>query len=172
MELISVETKVNFFERTNSEYDMANKTVYEDVFNYQGCKLLLYVDNYIMLETLKTFYEWERWEGIMHQILFLLVIYIVYVFIVNSKERTLLNLLFGKGLIRLNVEGRKINIGLTDAGIAVANKIAGRREYADMVCRSSALKSHFDMTATGLMRFIYDTFPEILSLRSDQEIKP
>ena len=93
MELISVETKVNFFERTNSEYDMANKTVYEDVFNYQGCKLLLYVDNYIMLETLKTFYEWERWEGIMHQILFLLVIYIVYVFIVNSKERTLLNLL-------------------------------------------------------------------------------
>lgn len=33
MELISVESKVNFFERTNSEYALANKTVDEDVFN-------------------------------------------------------------------------------------------------------------------------------------------
>ena len=33
MELISMETKVNFFERTNSEYALANKTVDEDVFN-------------------------------------------------------------------------------------------------------------------------------------------
>jgi len=33
MELISVETKVNFFERTNSEYALANKTVSSDVFD-------------------------------------------------------------------------------------------------------------------------------------------
>jgi len=32
MELISIETKVNFFERTNSEYALANKTVDVDVF--------------------------------------------------------------------------------------------------------------------------------------------
>ena len=34
MELISVESKVNFFERTNSEYAMANKTVDDDCFNF------------------------------------------------------------------------------------------------------------------------------------------
>lgn len=34
MELISVETKVNFFERTNSEYALANKTVEEGVFDF------------------------------------------------------------------------------------------------------------------------------------------
>ena len=34
MELISIETKVNFFERTNSEYALANKTVAEDVFDF------------------------------------------------------------------------------------------------------------------------------------------
>ena len=34
MELISVETKVNFFERTNSEYAMANKQVDEDCLNF------------------------------------------------------------------------------------------------------------------------------------------
>ncbi len=32
MELISIESKVNFFERTNSEYALANKTVDSDVF--------------------------------------------------------------------------------------------------------------------------------------------
>ncbi len=34
MELISVETKVNFFERTNSEYSLANKTIKGDVFDF------------------------------------------------------------------------------------------------------------------------------------------
>ena len=34
MELISVESKVNFFERTNSEYAMANKKVDDDCFNF------------------------------------------------------------------------------------------------------------------------------------------
>ena len=36
MELISVETKVNFFERTNSEYALANKTVDTDVFSFNA----------------------------------------------------------------------------------------------------------------------------------------
>ena len=34
MELISVESKVNFFERTNAEYALANKTVDQDVFKF------------------------------------------------------------------------------------------------------------------------------------------
>ena len=34
MELISVETKVNFFERTNSEYALANKKVDANVFDF------------------------------------------------------------------------------------------------------------------------------------------
>jgi ribonucleoside-diphosphate reductase subunit M2 len=36
MELISIESKVNFFERTNAEYALANKTVDEDVFEFDG----------------------------------------------------------------------------------------------------------------------------------------
>ena len=34
MELISIESKVNFFERTNSAYALANKTVNSDVFSF------------------------------------------------------------------------------------------------------------------------------------------
>jgi ribonucleoside-diphosphate reductase subunit M2 len=36
MELISVESKVNFFERTNSEYALANKSVDDDVFEFNA----------------------------------------------------------------------------------------------------------------------------------------
>lgn len=36
MELISVESKVNFFERTNSEYALANTTVDKDVFEFNA----------------------------------------------------------------------------------------------------------------------------------------
>lgn len=36
MELISVETKVNFFERTNSEYALANKEVEPDIFLFDA----------------------------------------------------------------------------------------------------------------------------------------
>jgi ribonucleotide reductase beta subunit family protein with ferritin-like domain len=36
MELISVETKVNFFERTNSEYSLSNKTVDKNVFDFSA----------------------------------------------------------------------------------------------------------------------------------------
>jgi len=36
MELISIESKVNFFERTNSEYALANKTVDSDVFEFNA----------------------------------------------------------------------------------------------------------------------------------------
>jgi ribonucleotide reductase beta subunit family protein with ferritin-like domain len=36
MELISIESKVNFFERTNSEYALANKTVDKDIFEFNA----------------------------------------------------------------------------------------------------------------------------------------
>ena len=47
-----------------------------------------------MLENLiKTFYEWEKWEGILHNILFMLNIYIIFLFIVDKKNRTITNIL-------------------------------------------------------------------------------
>ena len=36
MELISIESKVNFFERTNSEYALANKTIDADIFEFNA----------------------------------------------------------------------------------------------------------------------------------------
>jgi ribonucleotide reductase beta subunit family protein with ferritin-like domain len=36
MELISIESKVNFFERTNSEYALANKSISSDIFEFNA----------------------------------------------------------------------------------------------------------------------------------------
>ena len=46
-----------------------------------------------MTELLKKFYEWSKWEGIMHNVLLILIIYIIYSFINNKKERTITNIL-------------------------------------------------------------------------------
>jgi hypothetical protein len=61
-----------------------------------------------MLETLKKFYEWEKWEGIMHQILLLIVTYTMYVFIVNSKERTMINLLLFSIVLAIHLISHQI----------------------------------------------------------------
>jgi len=45
-----------------------------------------------MSNVLKKFYEWSKWEGIMHNVLLLLIIYIMYSFF-DKKERTLSNIL-------------------------------------------------------------------------------
>jgi uncharacterized membrane protein len=46
-----------------------------------------------MQNAFKNFYEWEKWEGIMHHFLLVLVIYVMYMFYVDKKNRTLPNIL-------------------------------------------------------------------------------
>jgi hypothetical protein len=39
------------------------------------------------------FYEWEKWEGLMHNLLLILGIYIVYLFARDKQNRTMINIL-------------------------------------------------------------------------------
>ena len=50
----------------------------------------------------KQFYEWNEWEGIMHNVLLLLNVYIIYLFIVNKNTRTMTNLLLYTIIIALD----------------------------------------------------------------------
>ncbi len=90
----------------------------------------------------------------------------------DHRYRRFLNLVVGKGLARISVDGRTIKVGLTESGVSVATNLATSDAFADIARRAAILRTHFDMTASGLMRFIYDTFPEILSLRADSAINP
>jgi len=68
-------------------------------------------------------------------------------------------------------EGRKVIIALTDKGFAFANKLSANSLMQIYTKRAEILKRHFDMTSTNLMNFIYDTFPEIVSLNSGKRIQ-
>lgn len=88
----------------------------------------------------------------------------------DHRYRKFLNILLGKGLVSVSLDGRKVVIALTDLGREIVSRISDIPEFQDYARRSSLLKRHFDVRATTLMRFIYDTFPEVVSLRSNERI--
>ncbi len=88
----------------------------------------------------------------------------------DHRYREFLNILVGKELVTVSVEGRKVVIALTERGQTLASELSARPAFQDYARRSSLLKRHFDVQATTLMRFIYETFPEVVSLRSNERI--
>jgi hypothetical protein len=88
----------------------------------------------------------------------------------DHRYREFLNLLVAKNLAAVSVEGRKVTIAPTPKGHAIAHQLAEQPLFMPYAVRAKLLKRHFDMTATNLMRFIYDTFPEVVSLRSNAQI--
>lgn len=89
----------------------------------------------------------------------------------DHRYREFINVLVAKGLATLSIEGRTIVIGLTDIGRSTAQRLAEDPVFAPYGRRSIALKRHCDLTATNLMRFIYETFPEIVTLRANEPIQ-
>lgn len=88
----------------------------------------------------------------------------------DHRYRDFLNMLVAKGLASISIEGRKVVIAATEAGRARAVQLSNDDLFVQYARRAKLLKRHFDLTATNLMRFIYDTFPEIISLRSNAPI--
>lgn len=88
----------------------------------------------------------------------------------DHRYRDFLNILVAKGLASISIEGRKVVIAATEAGRDRARHLSNDDLFAQYARRAKLLKRHFDLTATNLMRFIYDTFPEIVSLRSNAPI--
>jgi hypothetical protein len=88
----------------------------------------------------------------------------------DHRYREFLNVLIAKGLVAVSIQGRTVVIALTAAGLRLAGQLAQDQVFEPYVRRCALLKRHFDMTATNLMRFIYDTFPEVVTLRSNEAI--
>jgi len=88
----------------------------------------------------------------------------------DYRYRFLLNILVAKGLASISVEGRTVVLTLTELGRERAQGLAAESIFEPYARRSQILKRHFDISATHLMQFIYDTFPEVISLRSGKSI--
>ena len=90
----------------------------------------------------------------------------------DYRYRRFINLLVGKGLASVFLDGRTIKISLTKSGIEKASILSNDNNYEDIVNRASIICRHFDMGATRLKDFVYETFPEIGTLRLGERIKP
>ena len=88
----------------------------------------------------------------------------------DFRYRKLINLLVGMGLTRVTIHGRTIMIGLTQEGLDLSASLSKDGAFLDMANRADLLKRHFNLSATNLMKFIYDTFPEISTLSLGEEI--
>lgn len=88
----------------------------------------------------------------------------------DHRYREFLNILVAKGLATISVEGRKIVIGITPRGSEIADRLGAIPEFEVQARRAKALKRHVDLSATNLMNFIYETFPEVLTLKSNAPI--
>lgn len=88
----------------------------------------------------------------------------------DHRYREILNILVAKGLAKITIEGKTVVVLETELGREQAEKLAANDEFATYVKRAKVIKSNFDVNANNLMKFIYATFPEVLSLRSNAAI--
>jgi hypothetical protein len=88
----------------------------------------------------------------------------------DFRYRRFLNSLIARGLALATIEGRTIKIVLTELGMELAQQLSASPEFATIADRSRLLKRHCDLTATNLMKFIYETFPELSSMSSGKPI--
>ena len=88
----------------------------------------------------------------------------------DHRYRRFLNLLTAKLLTRVHIEGRTVTIGLTRKGHDLAAELSAMPEFRDIAMRAKLLKAHLDLTATNLMKFVYETFPELSSLSMNEVI--
>lgn len=88
----------------------------------------------------------------------------------DHRYRSFLNILVAKGLATIALDKRTISIGLTQKGIGLAREFASNEAFDDLARRAKTIHSNFDMTATNLMKFVYATFPELVSMRKNEAI--
>ena len=86
----------------------------------------------------------------------------------EHSYRLYLNLLVGEGLIKMSNEGKEPIISLTEKGFHLGKELCKEPTLSIYRDRAILLKRHFNLTSTNLMRFIYSTFPEIISLNPEK----
>jgi len=89
----------------------------------------------------------------------------------DPRYRRFINSLVAKGLVHVRIDGRTINVGLTEKGSSIAANLAKSVVYKDIVKRAALLKKRLDITGTNLMQKIYKWFPEIGNLRIGEIIE-
>lgn len=90
----------------------------------------------------------------------------------DARYRRWLGLLAARGLVTLAVQGNTVQIGLSDAGRALAARFRTDPLYADLTRRADVvMKAVGSMSATRLKEFVYQAVPEIVDMKWGEEIE-
>ncbi len=91
----------------------------------------------------------------------------------DFRYRELVDQLTARRLTWVRIDGRTVNVGLTPTGLDLAKELSQDEIFEEIDRRARLLPGPFrQMGANRLMKFIYETFPEITALRFGESIKP
>jgi hypothetical protein len=91
----------------------------------------------------------------------------------DRRYRRWLTLLNSRGLVDIRVSGNTVHVGLTEVGRSVAASIADSPAFADWVRRGALIGLHLSrLTGTRLKSLVYEVFPEIVTLKWGDDIRP
>lgn len=90
----------------------------------------------------------------------------------DGRYRRWIGLLAAKGLASTFLEGRTVHVQLTDAGQKLASQLKELSEFQTLSQRSVVVaRAVGSFSATRLMKYVYEVFPEIVSLKLGEQIK-
>jgi len=90
----------------------------------------------------------------------------------DGRYRRWIGLLSAKGLVNTFVIGNTVHVIITDKGKKVANQFAEEEEFKVIIQRSHLIYKYFGkLSATKIKDFIYEVFPEIISMKWGKEIQ-
>jgi hypothetical protein len=90
----------------------------------------------------------------------------------DHRYRRFLNLLAAKNMVRIDTNGKAVMLILTPVGKRNAERLSEENAFEPILDRARLLKEAIDIGPKDIMRFIYNTFPEISSLSYDEVITP
>jgi hypothetical protein len=91
----------------------------------------------------------------------------------DFRYRQLVDLLVCRGLAWAEVKGRTVQIGVTEEGREAGKLLSATEEFAEVRRRAGLLPGPFRaMGATRLKDFVYSSFPEIVTMRLGELIRP
>ena len=91
----------------------------------------------------------------------------------DNRYRLFLSILWAKGLILVERQGKTLQFQISDKGLEVSEQLVGRKEFRDYVTRSQAIKKHFaDYQGTTLASKIYGWLPFLSEMKFGDEILP
>ncbi len=89
----------------------------------------------------------------------------------DFKYRKLINILIAKGLVNTRIENQTIILSLTPQGFEISKQLMKSESFNDINYRAKLLNRYFDLTGNHLKEFIYENFPEVITLKFGEEIK-